>query len=137
LNIHFNIILPCTPGSPKWSPSLRCPHQNPVCTSLFPYTCYMPRPSPWFDYSKTWNSSRMKLLQLVSVYQMGKMSVLASSNDSMTLDSVRSDEGLILMCAVHQISSTALFPGSAKQIMAQNFYRCTLTIKRCTGIKLL
>jgi hypothetical protein len=23
LKIHFNIILPCTPGSPKWSPSGR------------------------------------------------------------------------------------------------------------------
>ena len=50
----FNITLPPTPGSPKWSLSLRLPHQNPVYASPLPHTRYMPRPShsSRFDYPK-------------------------------------------------------------------------------------
>ena len=32
-------------GSPKWSLSLRFPHQSPVYASPLPHTCYIPRPS--------------------------------------------------------------------------------------------
>jgi hypothetical protein len=45
LNIHHNIILPFTPGLPKWSLSFRFLHQNTLYFSPLPHTCYMPRPS--------------------------------------------------------------------------------------------
>ena len=41
LQIHLNIILPHTPGSSKWSLSIRFPHLNHVYTSRLPHitTC--------------------------------------------------------------------------------------------------
>jgi len=36
IQFHHNIILPSTPGSPKWSLSLMFPHQNPVYASPLP-----------------------------------------------------------------------------------------------------
>jgi len=43
LKIHFSIILQTTSGSSRWFLSLRFSHQNPVCTSPLPHTCYVPR----------------------------------------------------------------------------------------------
>ena len=45
LKIHSNIILPSMLVSPKWSLSLRFPHQNPSYTSHLTHTYYTPRPS--------------------------------------------------------------------------------------------
>jgi hypothetical protein len=38
LKIHLNIILPSTPGSPKWFISFWLSHQNPVYASVLPHT---------------------------------------------------------------------------------------------------
>jgi len=45
LKINLNIILPSMSGSPKWFPSIRFPHQNPVYASPLPHKLYMPCPS--------------------------------------------------------------------------------------------
>jgi len=45
IKIYFNIILPSSPTSSKWSLSLRSPHQNLVCISPLPHTFHMTRTS--------------------------------------------------------------------------------------------
>jgi len=44
LDFHFNIILLSTRRSSIWFLPLKSSHQNFVCTSSVPHTCYMPRP---------------------------------------------------------------------------------------------
>jgi len=64
LKIHLNIILPSTPASPKWSLSLRFPHQNHVYASPLPHTRYMLRPSlsSLFYHPNILNNPKRKIL---------------------------------------------------------------------------
>ena len=67
--IHLTIILASMPGSPKWSPSLRFPHQNPVYTFPRPHTCYTPCLShSYFDHLHNicWGVQNIKLLVYIS-----------------------------------------------------------------------
>ena len=61
--IQFNIILPSTPGSSKWSLSPWFPHQNPVYISALSHMCHMPRPShsSRFDHpNNIWQAVQIK-----------------------------------------------------------------------------
>jgi len=70
LKIHFNIILPSTPGSSRWSPSLIFPVKT-LYTPLL-HTCYVPRPShsSQIDHPNNiwWMVRIIKLLLIFTAY---------------------------------------------------------------------
>ena len=45
LKIHLHIILPSTPGPPKWSLAIRFLHQNPIYASTLNHLLYVPHSS--------------------------------------------------------------------------------------------
>jgi hypothetical protein len=67
LKINFNITLLSTPGPPKWPPSLRSPHQNPVCTSHFSHTCYITSNKNSRYQIKAWSASESSFVTRLSV----------------------------------------------------------------------
>jgi hypothetical protein len=60
LELHFDIICPCTPRSSNLSLSLMFPHQNLAWTSLLALSCHMPSPfhSSRFDHPNKIDSSK-------------------------------------------------------------------------------
>ena len=65
LEIHFNIILSSTPGSPKWSLSLRFPHHNRARTTPLPHTSYVPRQS-----HTSWSLKHIWWVQVIKLLVM-------------------------------------------------------------------
>jgi hypothetical protein len=74
LKLHLIIILPFTPGSPKWSLSLRLSHRNPVHTSPLTHMRYIPRPShsyPFYHpHNIVWGVQIMKLLIIILIFRL-------------------------------------------------------------------
>jgi hypothetical protein len=74
LKIHQNIILPFTPRYPKWSLSLRFPHQNPVYATLVPHRRYFLSPA--------FCTRVMTVYLVLSVFTSRPVSLLAATNAS-------------------------------------------------------
>ena len=69
--IQSNIIFPSMPRFSKLSLSLRFQHQNPICISSVPHTCYISHPSNYFGFdlpnSSSWAVQIIKLLNVCSL----------------------------------------------------------------------
>ena len=71
LKIHLNIVHQSTPGSSKWSLSLRFPHQNPVYASP-PYVLHAPLISSRFCYPHNIGWAVPIIQRLVQCYAFHK-----------------------------------------------------------------
>jgi hypothetical protein len=71
LKTYFKIILPSTCRFSKSPPSVKLPHQNPVCTTPFPHPCYLPQSShsSSFDHQKNiwW---KVHIIKLVAIFMV-------------------------------------------------------------------
>ena len=81
LKISVNIILPYMPRCSKWSLSPTFPHQNPVCTSPLPHTCYMPRPFHSYRFDHPNNTGwRVQIIQLLRSSALDKKTRSGGNN---------------------------------------------------------
>ena len=100
LKIHLNIILQSMSGPPKWSLSLRCPHQNRVYVPPLPHTCYMPRPchfSRFYHPNNIWwavqiiqqyrsfSSTDHSAVQIIQQYRSSSSSLFSFLHSPVTL----------------------------------------------------
>ena len=93
--INFNIILPSTSNSSKWSLFFSFSHQSPVCTPPSQRTCYMcetsrsslsARPNRIFgEEYRLWNSSLCSLLRFPVTSSLLSPDILFSTLFSNTL----------------------------------------------------
>ena len=83
LKFHFNFILPSKPGSPKWSLSLRFPHQYTVYACPLSHTCYVPRPAHYSRFDQPndiWWAVQVIKLPVYSFLNLPLTSSLLGSN---------------------------------------------------------
>ena len=143
--IRFNIFLPPTPGSSKWSPALMSPHQNPVCTPPLPHTChvtahlilfYLIKLTIFGEDHRSWSSSLCTFLHspvasslvvpyiFLSTLFSNTLSLLSSLNVSDQLSHPYKTTGKI----------TVFYVSSSWHIILQNKVRNIILPNKCISL---
>jgi len=78
LELQFNIILPSTPRSCKWSLSLRFFHQNTVCTSRQYAPHIRPSHSSWYDHQNNENEQWSGIFVNMEIITFGRTKIKSS-----------------------------------------------------------